>query len=352
VYRNLEPVDKSLPSLEDVWQETGLDAFRVPRKTEQPYAAAVYRFLQAAQKVRGGSELKNLLVVGDTRMNDGTAAINLGQYLPQRCFIGADKLSQESTVTYDSGIMTANRWESLGGFYGWVQAEGMEIGEHTVVVFDMDKTMLGARGRNSSVIDAARVAAVQRTVEETLPDFDEAAFRAVYDRLNTSEYHPFTTDNQDYLAYISLMVMAGVYEADSLWADIADGKLSRFGQFVEICQGRRADMRKGVEAAHDEVYSNVKAGDPTPFKSFRYREYHTTIESMDFMPDDTPKDELLRREITITGEVVEFARHMLAMDTLTFGISDKPDEASIPPADLATEGYEPIHRVRMKVTHG
>jgi hypothetical protein len=37
------------------------------------------------------------------------------------------------------------------------------------------------------------------------------------------------------------------------------------------------------------------------------------------------------------------------MGVLTFGISDKPDEASLPPKALAEEGGQPIHRVVMKV---
>jgi len=34
---------------------------------------------------------------------------------------------------------------------------------------------------------------------------------------------------------------------------------------------------------------------------------------------------------------------------LVFGISDKPDEASVPTPELAEKGYEPIHRTVMKV---
>ena len=29
---------------------------------------------------------------------------------------------------------------------------------------------------------------------------------------------------------------------------------------------------------------------------------------------------------------------------LLFGLSDKPDEASVPEASLAAQGYQPIHR--------
>src|SRR5512147_2453158 len=82
VYRNLAPADPTLPRLADIWTEIGLETLRIPRKTEPLYAAAVYRFLQTAQAQRGQPSLEYLLFVGDTFMNDGTAAQNLGVHLP------------------------------------------------------------------------------------------------------------------------------------------------------------------------------------------------------------------------------------------------------------------------------
>jgi hypothetical protein len=38
--------------------------------------------------------------------------------------------------------------------------------------------------------------------------FDQAAFRRAYTELNVPAYHPFTADNQDYLAYVCLMFAA------------------------------------------------------------------------------------------------------------------------------------------------
>ena len=101
--------------------------------------------------------------------------------------------------------------------------------------------------------------------------------------------------------------------------------------------------------AHQEVTVNVRRGDPTPFKSFRYREYFTTVGRMDNLPDDTPEADLLANEIFITAEVARVAQRLSEMGVLTFGISDKPDEASLPPKTLAKEGGQPIHRTVMKV---
>jgi hypothetical protein len=108
-------------------------------------------------------------------------------------------------------------------------------------------------------------------------------------------------------------------------------------------------MGEGLALAHREVTVNVRQGDPTPFKSFRYREYFTTMDRMDCLPDDTPQADLLAGEILITGEVARVAQRLSEMGVLTFGISDKPDEASLPSKTSAAQGKQPIHRARMKV---
>jgi len=350
VYRNLVPYDPTLPSLQDVWRDIGLEVYRVPRKTEPAYAAAVSRFLEAAQAARGAPPLRNLLFIGDTYMNDGTAARNLGAHLPLRGFIGADRLDEAETVKYDDMLMVANRWERLADFPDWVRSQGMMCDERAAVLIDVDKTFIGARGRNDRVIDAARVAAVRQTVDELLGgSFDEIGFRAVYDELNKQEYHHFTADNQDYLAYICLMVVGGVLPANDLWTELAAGRLTGFTQFVTLCDARRDRMGEGLALAHREVTVNIRQGDPTPFKSFRYREYFTTVGHMDCLPDEASGLDLLAGEILITGEVTRVAQELSEMGALTFGISDKPDEASLPPKALLEEGGQPIHRTQMKL---
>jgi hypothetical protein len=350
VYRNLEPADPALPKLADIWQETGLDSYRVPRKTEPVYAAAVYRFLQAAQAQRNLPPLERFLFVGDTPMNDGTSAKNLGEYLPLRGFIGTDRLTEDKQIEIEGPLMLANRWQALADFLEWTQTEGFTCDERTALILDLDKTTLGPRGRNDKVIDRARVTAVRLTVEELLGgDFDETAFRGVYDRLNQLEYHPFTGDNQDYLAYISLMAVGQIYPDEQLWTDLNRGRLTGFHQFVTLCDGRQAQMSDGLLTAHREVTGNIAKSDPTPFKSFRFREYHTTVALMNALPDDAPEPDILAGEITLTGEVVEVAEKLTAQGALTFGLSDKPDEASVPAAEAAAQGALPLHRVVMKV---
>ena len=57
---------------------------------------------------------------------------------------------------------------------------------------------------------------------------------------------------------------------------------------------------------------------------------------------------MLAEEILVTEEVRRMALVWRERGALTFGLSDKPDEASLPPAELAEKGYPPLHRA---VTH-
>ncbi len=360
VYRNLEPADGRLrsPQLPPLFppQSGVLSSSKgwgggrggIPRKTEPAYAQAILRILSQAQALRSDQRLQRLIYIGDTAMNDGQAIRNLAQHLPIYGFIGHERVEESERTGIGDRIMLANRWEALADFIHFLEREGFAFDEATAVLLDLDKTAFGARGRNSHVIDAARVEAVRRTVEEVLgADFDEGEFRAVYDELNQPQYHPFTADNQDYLAYICLMVSGEVYDFDQLLADLDDDRVSTFAQFIEIC----AERAIGDELApvHREVYANFQRGDPTPFKSFRYREYEETVRRMDRLPDDVGEERVLAEEIVITREVADGCRFLREKGVLLFGLTDKPDESSIPRPELAQKGYLPLHRVTMKV---
>ena len=65
---------------------------------------------------------------------------------------------------------------------------------------------------------------------------------------------------------------------------------------------------------------------------------------MGYLPDDTPIEDLLANEILITREVQALAQKWLQKGVLLFGLSDKPDEASLPTAEQAIQGHLPIHR--------
>ena len=67
------------------------------------------------------------------------------------------------------------------------------------------------------------------------------------------------------------------------------------------------------------------------------------------LPEDTPVEQLLQEEITITEEVRRAALSWQERGALLFGLSDKPDEASIPDDELMSQGFRPIHRVETDV---
>jgi hypothetical protein len=357
VYRNLAPVDQRLPTLRELRAEIGLEEGYIPRKSEADYARVIVALLRHAQALQApGVEIAHLIFIGDTRLNDGTAFANICQAggWPGLAFIGSETAEPASVKIEQAPggrpIYLANRWAALvdsGGnsFVDFCARQGFAIDAATAVVIDLDKTTLGARGRNAQVIDQARVQAVRDTVAGLLGStFDAGAFQAIYDRLNQVAYHPFTTDNQDYLAYICLVLGSGLFDPQSFFDDVQNGRLKTFRQFIAQVEAQIQSLGPELAQIHREIYANVRAGDPTPFKTFRRNEYLTTTGRMGNLSDNTPVEMLLANEIVITQEVRTLALDWKQRGALLFGLSDKPDEASFPTTDQAAGGHRPIHR--------
>jgi hypothetical protein len=352
VYRNLSPGDRRLPGLSELRSEVGLPAGMIPRKSEPAYAQVIVRVLQQARALEApDTRLRNLVFLGDTQLNDGTAFTNICQAgsWPGTAFIGSerDKPARIDTVEQESGTMLlANRWAALAELDQICSRQGAPVGDQTVVIIDLDKTTLGARGRNDRLIDQARVAAVQTTVSGLLGDsFDQKGFTTAYDRLNRVELHPFTTDNQDYLAYICLILGCGVYSLESLLEAIGSGRLKSFTQLISEIDSRVSELPTSLAEIHREVYACVQENDPTPFKAFRRNEYRVTVERMGHLSDAATVEELLANEIVITQEVRQVVLDWRRRGALVMALSDKPDEASTPSDELAAKGWRPIHQV-------
>ena len=353
VYRNLVPMDARLPSLDALRDTLGLPEGVTPRKSEPDYGRVMVHLLKQARALGApGTEIARLVYVGDTRLNDGTAFVNACRAggWPGIAFIGAEKgdTPQVEIVEQDGQTLyLANRWSMLADFDAYCAENGFPLDAETAVILDLDKTTVGARGRNDHVINTARVAAVRRTVGDLLGDaFDPASFQEAYDLLNQTEFHPFTTDNQDYLAYICLIVGSGLFALASLADDIRAGRWAGFVPFIDAVDARAAELPADLRAIHQDIYAYVQRGDPTPFKAFRFNEFRETVGRMGALPDDAAPADLLAQEICITREVQEVALKWRDQGALLFGLSDKPDEASIPTDDLAAQGYVPIHRAR------
>jgi hypothetical protein len=348
LYRNLDPVDARLPQFADAWAEIGLADATRPRKHEASYAQTTAWYLRRARALsRRGDELAELVYLGDTAMADGNAFKSLRAVTgwPGWAFIGAEK-DEEMAVAEKEGVYVANRWSALAEFASLLLAQGARLDARTAVVVDIDKTALGARGRNDRSIDRARTTAIEVTVAEAIgAAFDRDTFRAAYATINVPKYHPFTADNQDYLAYICLMISAGFITTADLLADVDAGRLASFRAFIERVEaGRDRLPSDALRALHADIYGLVVAGDPTPFKAFRRREYRETVGRMGHLPDDAPLAQRLVEEVCLTREVVEFARWLAGRGCLLLAASDKPDEATMPSPALVAEGFLPLHR--------
>ena len=349
VYRDLDPVDQRLPRFAEAWPAMGLVAPARPRKLEPAYATALAWYLQAMRGLAAPeTQVQELVFIGDNASSDGSAFRNLRRAGNWRgwAFIGADR-TEPPAMSESDGIFTANRWAALSEFVAALLKEGAVLDRNTAVVLDIDKTVIGARGRNDKVIDAARVAAIEATVADALGDaFDRDQFREAYATLNVARFYPFTADNQDNVAYTCLMLGAGAADLASLVSGIENGRYPTVRQFMDDVDAN-ADRLPSAElrALHVNIYAHVLADDPTPFKAFRRREYRETVMRMGCLPNDAPAEHMLADEICITREALEVAEWLRVRGCLLTALSDKPDEATMPTPDLISQGFVPLHRV-------
>lgn len=356
-YRNLEPIDRRLPGLTVLRQPLGLKATRVPRKVEPAYGRVVAEMLRTAGTLAAGSPgIERLVLIGDTEHNDGGAFVSICDALgcPGDAFICAETADEPALVPTDrSGrrrLYLANRWRLIGGFEAELARRGVTIGGGTVVVVDIDKTALGARGRNHRPIDIARAAAVLRTARALRGEnVNRDLLLAAYSQFNRREFHAFTTDNQDYLAYMAMLVESGWSSIEKLREGITRGRLNSFGDLLDAVTSTVERLPNRLRRAHDDLVMAVALGDPTPFKDFRRAEYRETVDRM--TPGGKVQDvsRLLATRITLTAEVWRRVRLWRDRGAVLFGLSDKPDEASFPSPELEAEGYQPLHKTRALV---
>jgi hypothetical protein len=67
------------------------------------------------------------------------------------------------------------------------------------------------------------------------------------------------------------------------------------------------------------------------------------------LADEATAEQVLQQEIVITAEIADICRLLASRGALVFGLSDKPDEASLPTPRAAERGYRAIHDTPMKV---
>lgn len=375
VYRNLEPISRQVPGLKSARHQLGLPTPSVPRKQDESYAQVALWILQQVQE-RRDSAVKELLFIGDTLSGDGNTFQGMrtlrratelpldngalarhedAEVLPSACFIGNEKAAEPEQFVADeeTGMFEANRWSQLVDWIRWAQGNGLRLDENTAVVLDLDKTAIGARGRNNRAIDVARLKGLYRTVGNLLGDkFNAALFAQHYEKLNRARYHHLTGDNQDYLAYICLVLNNEGLDCTDLLERIEGGAVQTFEQFVryaEVCIAGGGRVGEAMRQAHESVNMAVSMGDPTPFKQFRREEFVATLEHMNNLGDSVPAEERFSQEICITQEVRETVLWLKARGCLIISFSDKPDESSVPHVTRHRDKL-PIHKAKTHAT--
>ena len=354
IYRNLIPYNDSLPTFSDYKKEIKENKLRLPRKTDPLYAETIIYLLNKAHQ---DEEIKNLIFIGDTIMNDGGAFQNIIKYSNWNgyCFICDEKpLENESFNREQSDygvIYKSNRWKNLENFENELKTRNFFIDNSTVLLIDMDKTMVGARGRNDLVIDSVRLEAAQMLLNQFLYlEKEDSLFKKIYTTLNAPSYHHFTKDNQDYLVYICLIIRSGFLNSEEIF-ELAMDKDYKLEEFINSVENQKEKLTSKIQKLHSEFYHFYNLGDPTPFKEFRKSEYLVTSEKFIQSKNKNIK-EILESQIVITGEVYNFAIEAKKAGALVFGLSDKPDEASIPSKEQMSNGLLPLHQLSTTIIEG
>ena len=358
VYRSLDPLDPRLPRYAEMAPRVGLPLDVTPRKGQPEYARAVAELLRAAARLRGVEPIERILFVGDTRGNDATAfhRLCLEAGWPGIGFIGRDEVSVPASWDLreesDRVLLFASRWRLLDALDAFCDDHRFPIDGRMAVIVDIDKTAIGARGRNDGAIDRARIDALRRTLLELLGDVPPwDACRRLYERLNRPSLHRLTADNQDIIATLCLLIVAGAMSPEILDEEGGLDRLEDLSALLtEACDGRR--LPPSAWDVWRRFREGVRRAAPPEFDAFRRNEFAATVERMGLLPDGAGREERLAKEITITAEVRCAALRWRERGALLLGLSDKPVAASLPTKAMAAAGCRPLHRTEGRVVGG
>ena len=349
VYRDLQPIDKQYQGYNQCARDFGMDPADLPRKTDPSYAKVAVWITEHMQERRTDIEVEELLFIGDTYGTDGVAFEDMVEFSRWRgaCFICSEDLNADPDLSWDEKqqVATSNRWNLLGT---WLQelSDRFALDERTAVIIDLDKTALGARGRNSKVVNESRLESLHRALEGQLigtGKFNFEEFRLVYDAISRPDFFSLTGDNQDYIVYICLMVTTGIMTIKEV-----SGLLAQKMSFDHLVRwiSTQAENKFSMEMRqlHEQYQMCARNGDCTPFKQFRRQEFLNTVQHMGQLPADTTPDQRLAAELCITQEVRELSLFMRDRGSLILSLSDKPHESAMPHPRWH-KGMQPIHRV-------
>ncbi|MEF3273513.1 MAG: hypothetical protein K6356_03800 [Chloroflexus sp.] len=329
IYRDLQPCDPALPGIATLRTVLGLPANVTPRKRDMAYARVILALARAAQAMRNGPALTTVVVIGDTE-NDRLLTIHL-QHLGEVAtygFIGVDRPVAPATLEWSDTVATATRWALAQQWAAELTARGVNWAQ-TAVLIDIDKTLLGPRGRSDGAIDDARAEAAMIVATELLGDrFDRSLFRRNYTELCRREWHTITLDNQDYTVALALFATIEVFDLPALEVQLAAGLAPTLLELLIAAQ----QVPTELEALRRQLIERIEAGDPTPFTQFRRAELVTTAARMN------------DGRLTLSSELFALGRTLQAQGALLLAASDKPAESALPSPEQAAAGLLPLHR--------
>jgi hypothetical protein len=330
LYRDLEPSDRSLPGLTALRGQLGIPAGRTPRKRDFAYARIILELARAAQATRGGAPLTTVCVIGDTE-NDRLLAEHLQQLgeVAGYGFIAADRPVAPAELSWNGNVAESTRWALVGPWAAELRSRGVDW-SRTALLVDIDKTLLGPRGRCDGAIDEARAEAALLVAEALLgPALDNSVFRRTYAQLCRREWHALTLDNQDYTVAATLFGVAGALDLTRIEPLLADPALPPLAEWLAGCA---AAVPPALQPLHTELLAAMAAGDPTPFKQFRRIELLTTAARM--------RD----GRLTLCHDLFALGGELSAVGALFLAASDKPAESALPDAAQLAAGLLPLHQ--------
>ncbi len=322
-FRELNPQNPDLIPIDVILFRLNLD--RIPRKKDPEYPKVISCYLNLL------GDFDRILFLGDTMLNDRSLAIGFSNLDEYKVFAVITRETQdELKLKREGNILYSNKWSFLRELPDYLARENFLLDEKTAVIIDVDKTLIGARGRNDYAIDLARAEAVFKLLRKggIFMEFNE--FFKLYNRVNSQEFYEITEDNQDIIAFITIAISSGILK-----------KISSVEKTAEILISNTDNPF--LKRIAMEVLENWKSNSPTLFPTFRESEYFTTIEFMDRMRDSTPIEKLLQEEILITGEIYDLFLNSLST---IIALTDKPERSSLPPDGT---NLPPIHRKIAKI---
>jgi hypothetical protein len=332
IFRELNVIKKDFPKFEKLKEILYLE--KLPRKKDKDYALFLSYIIDYV------GDFNKVIYIGDTFLNDKSVIENLSKLNKYEVYgiitEGKGKLKKEDNIVIN------NYWENLKYIFNELN---INFDKKTFIIADIDKTLIGARGRNDLSIDKARFDAIREVSKKYIKDFNEELFFSIYKFLNRKEFHIFTEDNQDIVTLLAIAFNLNLYSFKKFIYEFENGIWKDKISFFERVLYLNRDRNEFIEIIKECLYK-MKNDDPTPFLEFRYKEFEATIKRIDFLSDETETEKLLSEEILITKEVYQILIEGKENGSTIFGLSDKPEASTMPKENSK---LPPIYKKKFKI---